>query len=119
MVIINNFISNNKIILEFTFFFNLDIKNANESEIAKDVGEDIQLISEKKENNVRESVIREQLNVKNCLEIKSAVLEKLDLTRAEYLNRIDPMTSPGTERELTTMVIKFIFEKIGLNLNNF
>ena len=65
------------------------------------------MISEKKGDNVRESGIREQLNVKNCLEIKNAVLEKLDLTQAEYLNRIDPMTSPGTERELTSMVILF------------
>lgn len=80
--------------------------------------EEIQLISEKKVYNSRESGIREQLNEKNCLEIKSAVLEKLDLTQAEYLNRIHPMTSPGTERELTSIVI-FFLQIIGLNLNNF
>ena len=72
--------------------------------------EDIQLISEKKEENVRESGIREQLNVRNCLEVKREMLRGIDLTEEEYLNRIDPMTSPGTERQLTTMVIKFIFD---------
>ena len=77
------------------------------------------MISEKKVYNSRESGIREQLNEKNCLEIKSAVLEKLDLTQAEYLNRIHPMTSPGTERELTSIVINFFNKKIGSGFNYF
>ena len=47
---------------------------------------------------------------KNCLEVKREMLRGIDLTEEEYLNRIDPMTSPGTERQLTTMVIKFIFD---------
>ena len=71
---------------------------------------DIELISKKKDVDGRDSaIIREQLNAENCLEIKKAMLENLDLTSAENLNRIDPMTSPGTERELNSIVINFIF----------
>lgn len=71
---------------------------------------DIELISKKKVVDGRDSaIIREQLNAENCLEIKKAMLENLDLTSAENLNRIDPMTSPGTQRELNSIVINFIF----------
>ena len=85
-----------------------DEKNTNET---KNNDDEIELVSEKKVVDVRGSaIIREQLHVGNCLEVKNSVFEGLDLTLPDYQDRLSPRTPPGTERQLTTMVIKFIFD---------